>query len=237
VQNAFDARPTETKRRRHPNELGAQLDTPANELEQHGTTWKSAWERAVEPNTSALTKAIMLSRGRGLRKKRRASSPRCNTSAVGRQRVFMGARAVGKSADGVLHRSMVMQVTATQPAGEHKARARVPRNEPLQHHLRKLTKTKSGRELFRQRVPVEHSLAYIGYRQGHVLGIAASERTSSTYVALRLLQVCTHRQSPSGRALLAPCKLPILHACAWQHACNGHVATWTRATFPRVGEP
>ena len=39
-------------------------------------------------------------------------------------------------------------------------------NERLQHHLRKLAKTKSGRELFRQRVPVEHSLAHIGYRQG-----------------------------------------------------------------------
>lgn len=42
----------------------------------------------------------------------------------------------------------------------------IAENERLQHHLRKLAKTKSGRELFRQRVPVEHSLAHIGYRQG-----------------------------------------------------------------------
>jgi hypothetical protein len=42
----------------------------------------------------------------------------------------------------------------------------IAENEPLQHQLRKLAKTKTGREIFRQRVPVEHSLAHIGYRQG-----------------------------------------------------------------------
>jgi hypothetical protein len=42
----------------------------------------------------------------------------------------------------------------------------IAENEPLQHRLRKLVKTKSGREIFRERVPVEHSLAHIGYRQG-----------------------------------------------------------------------
>jgi hypothetical protein len=39
-------------------------------------------------------------------------------------------------------------------------------NEPLQQRLRKLAKTKSGRAVFRERVPVEHSLAHIGQRQG-----------------------------------------------------------------------
>jgi hypothetical protein len=53
------------------------------------------------------------------------------------------------------------------PAAKGKGRTvNIAEDEPLQHHLRKLEKTKSGRELFRQRVPVEHSLAHIGYRQG-----------------------------------------------------------------------
>lgn len=42
----------------------------------------------------------------------------------------------------------------------------IAENEPLQHRLRKYAKTKKGRDLFRQRVPVEHSLAHVGYRQG-----------------------------------------------------------------------
>jgi hypothetical protein len=42
----------------------------------------------------------------------------------------------------------------------------IAENEPLQHRLRKLAKTRVGRELFRQRVPIEHSLAHIGQRQG-----------------------------------------------------------------------
>lgn len=40
-------------------------------------------------------------------------------------------------------------------------------NEPLQKRLRTLSKTKTGRQRFRQRVSVEHSLAHIGQRQGH----------------------------------------------------------------------
>jgi len=39
-------------------------------------------------------------------------------------------------------------------------------DELLQHRLRKLVATPRGRERLRQRVPVEHSLAHIGRRQG-----------------------------------------------------------------------
>jgi hypothetical protein len=39
-------------------------------------------------------------------------------------------------------------------------------NERLQHHLRKLAATPSGRKRLRERVPVEHSLAHVGRRQG-----------------------------------------------------------------------
>jgi len=39
-------------------------------------------------------------------------------------------------------------------------------NEQLQHRLRKLVATSRGRERLRQRVPVEHSLAHVGRRQG-----------------------------------------------------------------------
>jgi IS5 family transposase len=39
-------------------------------------------------------------------------------------------------------------------------------NEKLQKRLRTLSQTKAGRQRFRERVPVEHSLAHIGQRQG-----------------------------------------------------------------------
>lgn len=39
-------------------------------------------------------------------------------------------------------------------------------NERLQHRLRKLIATPRGRERLRERIPVEHSLAHIGRRQG-----------------------------------------------------------------------
>ncbi|MFC1610843.1 IS1182 family transposase [Myxococcota bacterium] len=42
----------------------------------------------------------------------------------------------------------------------------IAEDEREQHRLRKLAKTKKGRELFRQRVPIEHSLAHFGQRQG-----------------------------------------------------------------------
>lgn len=39
-------------------------------------------------------------------------------------------------------------------------------NERLQHRLRKLVATPRGRARLRERIPVEHSLAHIGRRQG-----------------------------------------------------------------------
>ena len=39
-------------------------------------------------------------------------------------------------------------------------------NEWLQHRLRKLVATPRGRERLRERIPVEHSLAHVGRRQG-----------------------------------------------------------------------
>ncbi len=39
-------------------------------------------------------------------------------------------------------------------------------NERLQHRLRKLVSTSRGRQRLRQRIPVEHSLAHLGRRQG-----------------------------------------------------------------------
>lgn len=39
-------------------------------------------------------------------------------------------------------------------------------DERLQKKLRTMSKTKSGRQRFRERIPVEHSLAHIGQRQG-----------------------------------------------------------------------
>ena len=39
-------------------------------------------------------------------------------------------------------------------------------NERLQHRLRKLVSTRRGRERLRERIPVEHSLAHVGRRQG-----------------------------------------------------------------------
>lgn len=42
----------------------------------------------------------------------------------------------------------------------------IAHNELLQHRLRKLGKTKQGRSLIRERVPVEHRLAHVSRRQG-----------------------------------------------------------------------
>lgn len=43
---------------------------------------------------------------------------------------------------------------------------RIAEDEPLQQHLRRYVDTPEGREKLRQRVPVEHSLAHLGARQG-----------------------------------------------------------------------
>jgi len=42
----------------------------------------------------------------------------------------------------------------------------IAEDEPRQKKLRAMSKTKSGRQRFRERVPVEHRLAHIGQRQG-----------------------------------------------------------------------
>lgn len=39
-------------------------------------------------------------------------------------------------------------------------------NERIQHRLRKLVATPRGRQRLRERIPVEHSLAHVGRRQG-----------------------------------------------------------------------
>lgn len=57
--------------------------------------------------------------------------------------------------------------TACTTAGPGSGRSvRILDDEPLQKRLRAMAKSKSGRERFRQRVAVEHSLAHIGQRQG-----------------------------------------------------------------------
>jgi hypothetical protein len=43
----------------------------------------------------------------------------------------------------------------------------IAKDEPLQKRLREAAKTKSGRQRFRQRIPVEHRLAHLGQRQGN----------------------------------------------------------------------
>ena len=53
--------------------------------------------------------------------------------------------------------------TARRGAGRSIA---IAKDEREQYRLRKLAKTKKGRELFRQRVSIEHSLAHFGQRQG-----------------------------------------------------------------------
>jgi len=42
----------------------------------------------------------------------------------------------------------------------------IQHDEPLQKRLRTMSKSRAGRQRFRERVPVEHSLAHIGQRQG-----------------------------------------------------------------------
>ncbi len=74
----------------------------------------------------------------------------------------------------------------------------IAENEPLQHHLRKLAKTKSGREVFRQRVPVEHSLAHIGYRQGpraRYRGIRKNEYDLRRSAIVQNLEIAQRKQA------------------------------------------
>ena len=43
----------------------------------------------------------------------------------------------------------------------------IARDEKRQEKLRRMSETKTGRQRFRERVPVEHRLAHIGQRQGN----------------------------------------------------------------------
>jgi hypothetical protein len=54
--------------------------------------------------------------------------------------------------------------TDTSPG--HGRTVSIADNEPLQHRLRKLTRTAQGRARLRERVPVEHRLAHVSRRQG-----------------------------------------------------------------------
>jgi len=54
----------------------------------------------------------------------------------------------------------------TPAAFGHGRTVHIAEDERLQKRLRKMAKTKSGRERFRERVPVEHRLAHIAQRQG-----------------------------------------------------------------------
>lgn len=69
-------------------------------------------------------------------------------------------------------------------------------NEPLQHRLRKLTDTSSGRAQLRERVPVEHRLAHLSQRQGdraRYLGIRKNTFDTRRASALQNLET-THRR-------------------------------------------
>jgi hypothetical protein len=56
------------------------------------------------------------------------------------------------------------QCTAAGPG--HGRTVSIGEDERLQQRLRRMSKTASGRQRFRQRVAVEHRLAHLGYRQG-----------------------------------------------------------------------
>ena len=62
--------------------------------------------------------------------------------------------------------SCPLRVKCTSAAKGSGRTVSIMEDERLQKRLRTIAKTKSGRELFRERIPVEHSLAHIGQRQG-----------------------------------------------------------------------
>lgn len=62
--------------------------------------------------------------------------------------------------------SCPLRVECTSAAKGSGRTVSIAEDERLQKRLRTIAKTKSGRELFRERIPVEHSLAHIGQRQG-----------------------------------------------------------------------
>jgi hypothetical protein len=59
-----------------------------------------------------------------------------------------------------------MRAQCTSAAAGNGRSVNILRNERLQKRLRDMSATKSGRTRFRERVPVEHTLARIGQRQG-----------------------------------------------------------------------
>jgi len=59
-----------------------------------------------------------------------------------------------------------LRARCTDSSAGHGRTVAIAQNELLQHRLRKLTQSKSGRAQLRERVPVEHSLAHVSRRQG-----------------------------------------------------------------------
>jgi len=63
--------------------------------------------------------------------------------------------------------SCPMRAQCTSAAPGNGRTVNILHNERLQKRLRSMSETKAGRQRFRERVPVEHSLARIGQRQGN----------------------------------------------------------------------
>jgi hypothetical protein len=70
-------------------------------------------------------------------------------------------------------------------------------NERLQKRLRRLSQTASGREKFRERVRVEHSLAHIGQRQGPVARYGGARKNTFDMRRSAIIQnlEITHRRA------------------------------------------
>ena len=60
-----------------------------------------------------------------------------------------------------------LRSACTKAHKEHGRSVSIAHDERLQKKLREAAKTKSGRQRFCERVPVEHRLAHIGQRQGN----------------------------------------------------------------------
>ena len=60
----------------------------------------------------------------------------------------------------------LIRAQCTSASAGHGRTVTIAADEPLQKKLRQMQKTSSGRERFRERVPVEHRLAHVGQRQG-----------------------------------------------------------------------
>jgi len=60
----------------------------------------------------------------------------------------------------------LMRIQCTSASAGHGRTVTIAADEPLQKKLRQMQKTKSGRQRFRERVRVEHTLAHVAQRQG-----------------------------------------------------------------------